>query len=80
MNDYDTFIEKCVNSRNRLSHVNENENYLFEKENIVYIYKLVLIFRLLVLQEIGLDNKMDMIILIICLKSINNNIRSVLEN
>lgn len=76
---YDTFIEKCVNSRNKFSHVDEKENYLFEIENVVYIHKLILIFRLLVLEEIGLDKEINLSYLNGHLMLVNNYIKSVLS-
>ena len=76
---YDTFIEKCVNSRNKFSHVDENENYLFENENVVYIHKLILVFRLLVLEEIGLDKEINLSYLNMHLMLVNDYIKSVLS-
>lgn len=76
---YDTLIEKCVNSRNKFSHVDEKENYLFEIENVVYIHKLILIFRLLVLEEIGLDKEINLSYLYGHLMMINNYIKSALS-
>ena len=76
---YDTFIEKCVNSRNKFSHVDENENYLFANENVVYIHKLILVFRLLVLEEIGLDKEINLSYLNMHLMLVNNYIKSVLS-
>ena len=75
----DTFIEKCVNSRNKFSHVDENENYLFENENVVYIHKLILVFRLLVLEEIGLDKEINLSYLNMHLMLVNDYIKSVLS-
>ena len=46
---YNTLINKYVNSKNKFSHVIDNEDYLFETENIAYIHKFILIFRLLIL-------------------------------
>lgn len=77
---FDTFIEKCINSRNKFSHVSENENYLFEDENVVYIHKLILIFRLLVLEELGLDVKINMPKLQGHLFLLNDYIKSLLSN
>ena len=76
---YDTLIEKCGNSRNKFSHVDEKENYLFEIENVVYIHKLILIFRLLVLEEIGLDKEINLSYLYGHLMMINNYIKSALS-
>ena len=76
---YETFIEKCVNSRNKFSHIAEKDIYLFEEENVVYIYKIVLIIRLRVLEEIGLDKKINLAFLRGHLILINNYIKSVLS-
>lgn len=76
---YDTFIEKCINSRNKFSHVDEKENYLLGNENVVYIYKIVLIIRLRILEEIGLDKEINLSLLSGHLMLINNYIKSVLS-
>lgn len=76
---YDTLIEKCVNSRNKFSHVDEKENYLFEDENVVYIHKLILIFRLMVLEEIGLDKEINMSYLNGHLMLVNDYIKRILS-
>ena len=54
-------------------------NYLFEDENVVYIHKLILIFRLLVLEEIGLDKEINLSYLYGHLMMINNYIKSALS-
>ena len=76
---YDLLINKCVNSRNKFSHVIDNEDYLFETENIVYIHKFVLIFRLLILEEIGLKKYINMQLLNLHINLINDYIKSVLS-
>ena len=76
---YNIFVNKCVNSRNKFSHVDEKEIYLFEEENVVYLYKLVLIIRLRVLEEIGLDKKINLSLLSGHLILINNYIKSELS-
>lgn len=76
---YNILINKCVNSRNKFSHVADNEEYLFETENVVYIHKLILIFRLLVLEEIGLSTSVNMQLLNLHISLINNYIKSVLS-
>lgn len=52
------FLNKCVNSRNRLSHMNvENtKNYFEGIENIYAFYKLLLIFRLNLLYDLDLKD------------------------
>ena len=76
---YNTFIEKCVNSRNKFSHVDEKENYLFEEENVVYIYKIILIIRLLILEEIGLNTEINQSLLNGHLLLVNDYIKRVLS-
>lgn len=76
---YNTLINKCVNSRNKFSHVVDNKDYLFETENVVYIHKLILIFRLLVLEEIGLSTNINMQLLNLHISLVNNYIKSVLS-
>lgn len=75
---YDDFITKCYNSRNKLSHVDEKDVCLVGNENTTYIYKLTLLFRLLILQEIGLQKEINMSLLNIHILSINNYIKKVL--
>lgn len=52
------FLNKCVNSRNRLSHMNtENKKKYFEGiENIYAFYKLLLIFRLNLIYDLKLKD------------------------
>jgi hypothetical protein len=76
---YDLLINKCVNSRNKFSHVIDNEDYLFETENIVYIHKFILIFRLLILEEIGLKKYINTQLLNLHINLINDYIKSVLS-
>lgn len=54
---FKSFIEKCYISRNRLSHVVEKPNYLSGTESVVYIHKLILLFRLMILKNIGASNE-----------------------
>ena len=56
---FKSFIEKCYVSRNRLSHVVEKQNYLSGTESIVYIHKLILLFRLMILKSIGASNEIS---------------------
>lgn len=52
-----SLIDKCYNSRNRLSHVtNDKENFLKNNENVVYMHKLILTIRLLIFQDISLNS------------------------
>ena len=52
------FLNKCVNSRNRLSHMNvkNKENYFKGIENVYAFYKLLLIFRLNLIFDLNLRN------------------------
>ena len=42
-----------------VSHADEKSNYLTSTESLVYIYKFVLTFRLLIFNEIGLSKYID---------------------
>lgn len=77
---YDLLVAKCCNSRNRLSHVDERENCLSAVESVAYIYKIILIFRLLVLEEIGLKNQIDNKLLNQHINLINTFIKEKLSN
>lgn len=76
---YDTLITKCINSRNKFSHIDENENCLLDNENVAYIHKFILIFRLLILEEIGLKSKIDHEKLDFHLNAINTYIKRLLS-
>lgn len=53
----DIFLNKCKNSRNRLSHMNEEGKKCFEGfENLYALFKLLLIFRLNLIVDLGLKN------------------------
>jgi len=56
-NVFDEFIIKCVNSRNRLSHMNydASKKYFTGIENIYAFYKLLLIFRLNLIHDLTLE-------------------------
>lgn len=56
--DFKKFIIKCKRTRNKFSHASKQfkDNAIFDgKESAFYIYKLILVFRLLIIDEIGLD-------------------------
>lgn len=52
-------VNKSVNSRNMVSHADEKSKYLTSTESLVYIYKFVLTFRLLIFNAIGLSKYID---------------------
>ena len=54
-NNLKNLIEKFVNTRNKFSHVNteDNKKYLNGKESAIYIEKLITVFRLHIMDEIG---------------------------
>ena len=76
---YGKLIGKCVNSRNKISHVVSIDECFNAMENAVYIYKFILIFRLLILQEIDLSNNINKSILNGHILLINNYIKSNLS-
>lgn len=56
---FNNLVEKCKNSRNKISHADDKEEYLKEMENSVYIHKFILTFRMLIISEIGLEKKLN---------------------
>lgn len=56
---FNDLIIKCKNSRNKISHADDKEEYLKEMENVIYMFKFVLTFRLMIIDEIGLDKMID---------------------
>jgi len=56
---FNGLIEKCKNSRNKISHADDKDIYLKELENIVYLYKFVLTFRMLIFNEVSLYKYVD---------------------
>lgn len=51
---FDKFIIKCKHTRNKLSHVSNQNNCFNGEEASLYMYKLIVVFRILILDEIGL--------------------------
>lgn len=51
---YNLLIDKCYGSRNRISHSSTQSCYLEELENTVYMYKLILLIRILIINQVGL--------------------------
>lgn len=56
---FNDLIEKCKNSRNKISHADDKDIYLKELENTVYLYKFVLTFRMLIFNEVSLYKYVD---------------------
>lgn len=56
---FNNLIEKCKNSRNKISHADDKDIYLKELENTVYLYKFVLTFRMLIFNEVSLYKYVD---------------------
>ena len=55
--DFEKFIIKCKRTRNKFSHASKEikDKAIFDgKESAFYLYKLMLVFRLLIIDEIGL--------------------------
>lgn len=77
--EYGKLIGKCVNSRNKISHVVPIDECFNAMENAVYIYKFILIFRLLILQEIDLSDNINKSFLNGHILLINNYIKSNLS-
>lgn len=54
-------LEKCKHTRNKFSHANDLKNCFNGTESAFYIYKLLLVIRLLLLEEINLDKYIEKI-------------------
>ena len=52
-------LEKCKHTRNKFSHTNYLKNCFNGTESAFYIYKLLLVIRLLLLEEINLDKYIE---------------------
>ena len=57
--NYDKFISKCKHTRNKLSHVTEIRNSFNGTESALYVFKIILAFRLLIIDEIGLSKNIE---------------------
>lgn len=58
----ENFIIRCKNTRNKFSHASneiKDEEQFNGIESAFYLYKLILVFRLLIIDEIGLDKLID---------------------
>lgn len=70
---YNNLLKLFKNTRNMISHSSSEESDILNgKESIGYIYKLLLVFRLLIFKEIGLEEKID-------IKKLNQDIKSMNE-
>lgn len=58
-NCYDSFISKCKHTRNKFSHSIDKNNVFNGEECVFYLYKLSLLFRLLIVEEIGLSENIN---------------------
>ena len=78
---FSTLINKCVNSRNKISHADDQkEKYLVDLENTIYIHKFILIFRLLLFKQISLDEYINYDKLSKLIDTINQYIEESLSN
>lgn len=57
--NYDKFIAKCKHTRNKLSHAIDIKNCFDGEESAIYMFKLIICFRILILEELGLIEKID---------------------
>ena len=76
-----SLLEKMVNTRNKLSHADENEKlqYLTSTECLSYFLKLILLYRLLIMNEINLYEKINKIYLYNHLNSVDRYISRLLK-
>lgn len=76
INEYKNFIIKCKHTRNKFSH-SSNINKCFNgSECVFYMFKLSLVFRLLIIDEINLSELVDIDLLNYELKSINERLNT----
>lgn len=75
-NEFEQFINKCKKTRNKFSHaLNEDDNCFNGVESALYLEKIVLVFRLLIIDEIKLDKLINIEKLNCLLSNINNWIK-----
>ena len=65
---------KCKHTRNKLSHVIEINNSFNGTESALYVFKIILVFRLLIIGEIGLKDNINKEILNKYISLINKRI------
>lgn len=51
---FESLLSKLVNTRNKFSHIVNKNNVLNGKAAAVYIFKLIILYRLLVFEKIGI--------------------------
>lgn len=59
--NFNSLIEKCINTRNGHSHADEHEelSYLNSTECISYFFKLILLYRLQIMNQLGIYSKIN---------------------
>ena len=57
--NFEKFIIKCKHTRNKFSHSIVINNSFNGVESVFYIYKIILVIRILIIEEIGLKNFID---------------------
>lgn len=78
-NCYDSFISKCKHTRNKFSHSNNQNNSFNGEECVFYLYKLSLVFRLLIVEEVNLPENIDCDLLNYEIKIIDDRLKEVLN-
>lgn len=61
--NFESFIVKCKHTRNKFSHSTKINNCFDGAESTLYIYKIVMVIRLLIIEEIGLSSFVDVVLL-----------------
>lgn len=61
---------KCLNERNKLSHMGDKDELLTALENVIYLYKFLLIIRINIIKLLNLDNQ-------IIYSNLNENIQNI---
>lgn len=78
--NFDKFIQKCKQTRNKLSHSSETKNCFNGVEAEIYTFKIILSIRLLIIEEIGLAGNVDKKTLTQEIESIDERIVEELYN
>ena len=77
---FNKLINKFIGSRNKISHVDNNDIYLEGIENLLYIHKLILLIRLLIFKQLKLDTYINKESLESLINSIDKYIENNLDN
>lgn len=77
---FNKLINKFIGSRNKISHVDNNDIYLEGIENLLYIHKLILLIRLLIFKQLKLDTYINKESLESLINSIDEYIENNLDN